>query len=287
MTRFNVAVLLVLSFLLLLYSSCAQDPGGVNSNTDSIVAAEETARDHFRAFDIVTLEDLGEIHNEILSAFESLHPFTEGERLRRDEFVQVFLAAANEVMISHEFATTFSSEDIQVVLECFDGYSAEGVYDFCGQAESDPYVLLEYLYSKGELSDSEYHDYVAMYDGLYGRTPEGAAAARDISERTSIGARQVIEASRQFWSSHGPRTTPVVAPPKDGRPQLKTDWYSLGIVAADAMGAIITHRLLPVGSSQIEAMGAALASAAFIALAGGGDDPGGGDGSGGGGGGVG
>jgi hypothetical protein len=287
MTRTSLVAMSAIFTVSLLFGSCGENPQDVGNNISQIALATEAAQKHFRNFDVVTLEDLGAIHNEILDAFEDLHPLMKGDRLRRDEFVQLFVQASNNVMVAHEYPTTFNTEDINVLLECFDGYTEAGVYDFYGERESDPYAMLDYLYNKGELTDSEYHDYVAMYDELYGRTPEPGASRSENSIENSSGARQVLIASQQFWSSHGIGSMPGLKGLKNGQPQLNLDWYSLGIVAADAMGAIITHRLLPGGNSQIEAMGAALTSAAFIALAGGGDGSGGDGGSGGGGGGAG
>lgn len=274
-----VAVCLLIS----LFVSCAEEPTRVGQESDAITKASDAARNHFAGNDLVIIDDIGGLHNEILTAFEAIHPLeSEEPRISRNEFVQVFVQAANNAMVAQGYLTAYAENDVTVLLNCYDAYTQEGVYDFYGQGESDPYTLLEYLHAKGELTDDEHHNYVAAFDELYREGPAASSATEPSSSQGDRMARQVLSASREFWHSRGVLNDSYSGRNPQPGPQLAIDCYSLGIIAADAVGAIIARRLVGPGHDELLAAAAALASAAFVALAGA-EEEGGGSGGGGGG----
>lgn len=286
---FQVGVL-VLSFVAVLFVSCTNEPVSPGAVSHPIAEASEAAMEHFAGRSLVILDDLGELHNQILEAFESIHPLREEERLSREEFMPIFVQATNDVMVAQGYMTACSNEDVTVLLECLDAYTESGIYDFYGLGESDPYDLLAYLYDKGEITEAEYRDYVAAFDELYRDGSPAPASTQDAMSEARRVASEIMMGSRRFWTS-GDATGRSVSRGQFDGPRL-VNWWDVACVAADAIGGIVTFRLVGPGHDDIVIAGAALASIAIMALApdgaeAGGATPGGGGGSGGGDGGAG
>jgi len=250
-------VLLLISFV-----GCRSDIVGTSNNANKVDDAAVRVSDHFVGRVGTTIDEPGAIHNEILAAAEQRFSKVTDGRLPRGRFVPLFVDAANEVCAAHGLPDRCDASDVEVMLDYFDALRTAGVYDFYGQKTSYPAYLLDFLYDRDLLTGTEYNEMLAIFQYDADRSAVESAA---LTSDHSGAAADVFSASREFWSSRDPAVKAVSKNASEGPSFI--DWYSLGIIAADAAGIIVIDVWLSGGVTVTVTIGGALASATFVSLA--------------------
>ena len=81
------------------------------------------------------IENIGEIHNQILTAFDNEHDLLSGDRLSPEDFVSLTMKSMNKVFKQRGIPVEVNRNDIRFVLSKFAEIREQGAYDFFSDSE--------------------------------------------------------------------------------------------------------------------------------------------------------
>ena len=198
----------------------------------------------------------GQLHNEILAAFNEMHPLT-GKKLSRNEFTKTFILVTNDVYKNHGLSFRINEEYVNIMFSKFDEIKRECGYDFYQIGGSDLETALDYLERKGKITHDQCEVYKAVWRDL--ETWDIDSDSRSILsalpvEALNMEAVEIAGYSYEFWEAY-------IAE----HPELEGWWEKwrgvirdISIIGGDYLGCVL--------AGPGCAAGAALGSIAFILI---------------------
>jgi hypothetical protein len=122
----------------------------ISCQNDEIVGPVQKENTIFGNKEIMKLEvkNIGEIHNQILAAFDNEHDLLSGDKLSSEEFISLSMKSINKVLKQQDIPVEAERNDIIFVLSIFAEIREQGVYDFFSDSEEklrDVEPLFHYL----------------------------------------------------------------------------------------------------------------------------------------------
>jgi hypothetical protein len=111
----------------------------ISCEKDEVVGPVEKESTIFNNNDIMNLEvdNIGEIHNEILEEFDREHDLSSKERLHPEEFIELTVRSINKVFNHRNIPCQISHNDIKFIISKFVEIQQEGAYDFFSYSSED------------------------------------------------------------------------------------------------------------------------------------------------------
>ena len=265
-----ISVILSLTFVSMLYNSCfesniSEPQGEVKQPQEQLTASP------------------GKLHNEILAELNKEGCLTNGARYDRNKFVSMITTSSNVIFSKHGIDIDVTEDDLRAVLECFDGWKEEGIFDVYTPVNErnveDVYTLLDYLEAHDNYDPAEIRD-IRMaveevetigFSNCDQTVVEQIVSTHESRDRDSELNKvlNILESSYNFWddlktdveknSDSVDDKTSVILKSSTPEPILTRDWWSITVLLWDAVGALLCWYLGPVSI-----ICAVAASAAYI-----------------------
>ncbi len=259
-----------LTFVSMLYSSCFEDniskPQGEVKQTQEVLTASP-----------------GQLHNEILAELNKDGCLTNGSKLDKNGFVSRITESTNVVFREHGLDMIVTEDDLNTVLECFDGWKEKGIFDVYTPLDErsveDVYTLLDYLEAHDNYNPAQVRDIrmaIEEIEAIGFSNCDQTLVEQIVSiHESGDGDSEVnkvlniLESSYNFWddlktdvennSKSVDDKSSVILKVSNPEPILTADLWSICVMLWDAVGALLCWYLGPVSI-----ICAVAASAAFI-----------------------
>ena len=158
--------------------------------------------------EIMNLEfkNIGEIHNQILTAFDNEHDLLSEDKLSSEEFVSLSMKSINKVLKQHNAPFEVKRNDIIFVLSIFAEIREQGVYDFFYDSEQklrDVEPLFHYLEENMGLNKESSARCLRIANNIK-KDPESKMFTQNEevnlnNDKYAISFSEVLNYSHDFW----------------------------------------------------------------------------------------
>jgi len=255
-------IALIIIFILLPASSCHE-----NSEMSPLAPTGEVGHPLFSGPPLSTtaLNRIGDLHNRIVLAYDSMHSLGDRRPIRRKKFIELITKAANQVLAEDGEQARAKVQDVAIMMRLADGLAAHGIYNIYKQSKPNIPKFADFLVSEGLLTRSQADTLVIIADLL---SPSNSPITLAPNSILSSGGKKplwlwvatadILYSSKQLWSNY-PWTTYDEHKPDGRRPHLLT--RDSGGVLADFIGGVTGGVL---GGFLGGAVGSALFSVIFF-----------------------
>lgn len=262
--RKAISVALCMLHLSMIYISCEEStlstPVKEEIDNTVIASVSDMSADQ-RPVDPgnILLDHPGLLHNEILRCFNKDGILAAGHRLTREELITRMVQACNQVFMQYIIEHSVAEEDIESALRCLESWGERGIYDIYQPIEGNNienvYNLLDHLaYEANGFEPEDIEDIKQAFKALEAVKISNcdSRTIRDITSQyksrdnssAAYKALDVLEHSYDFWSQLELKENDidqeyVTATACAFDPKLKIDPVVIGILLADAIGALL------------------------------------------------
>lgn len=222
MFRTSISLIVLISFLSLLWSSCS---------SDGLVKPEEKR----------TAEDVtaGEVHNAFVSAFLERCP--ERELLTREERVRAYVETVKAICEEQSYDYEPDQAQMDEFLATCEKWRREGIWDIYNPSAISPTDALDRFVAAGVIPAENAPYLHRLLEGLQNKSiePRGPLTFTTAPCAEMEVARDILQSSCQLWYGQPDGAIPIEFA---GDPELYAKWWKtvlkyLGVGACDGLAA--------------------------------------------------
>jgi hypothetical protein len=146
---------------MIVYSCSENTVGGRTEISEGYVGVSEVI-EHFQ----IEIQDLGEMHTEVLENFNAQHRFIIDGRLHVDDYIDICAKSINQSLDSRNIEFTITNSDVIEVLNVFIDLRDKGVADLFTVSDDVPVELFDYAVDNNLLVEDEAEQYVEFLDEI-------------------------------------------------------------------------------------------------------------------------
>ncbi len=229
----TVAVILI-SFIWMSYFSCTGEYEVVNPE-------DQSDGNRGMVKKVIGIEDVGKLHNQVLTEFNDRIPLKSGNKVDIETFVRHFIESANKILEREDYVNRVNQQDVARVLKKFLELKSEGTINFFDLPEDIPEESMKNLVEKGYFPKKSAEKYLRVFREIKAEGRNSAifhqntnlfpGSSRGENERYEMFV-DVSKHSYTLWSSlydSDDEDTTVIVPEKIE--QIETIYW-------DAVGAL-------------------------------------------------
>ncbi len=223
---------------------------------------------------------IGQIHNEVLTAFNARHDLLSGKKMPVDDFVPMFIESMYEVYERHELPFNVTDKQVIGILDAFAELKDKGVANFFEIPSEIPVPLIEYLTEEGVISKNSGEYYTRGLQDILNRYASGLETDRKairFLQRTGGNSAQddlfveIACYSSEFWinlQTSQSESILFTSRDDDDDEENLDDWLdkqnAIMTICWDALGGFVGQLLAgPAGA----VLGLIIASVAYTVIA--------------------